>query len=84
MYQLEFHLPICLFGTVIEITYHTNRHHTTKLESQTNSAIKKECKSTYNTSRHILDMNYKIGTHVLLRNYKRNRNLILTIHQKSL
>ena len=27
------HMP---FGTVIEITYHTNRHHTTKLESQTN------------------------------------------------
>ena len=32
MYQLEFHLPICFFGMVIETTYPTNRLQTTKLE----------------------------------------------------
>ena len=38
---------------------------------QTDSDIKKEPKSTYNSSRHTVDMNYTIGDQVLLRNYKK-------------
>ena len=38
---------------------------------QTDRDIKKERKSTHNSSRHRVDMNYKIGDHVLLRNYEK-------------
>ena len=38
---------------------------------QTDSGIKKELKSTCNSSRCTVDMNYKIGDQVLLRNYKK-------------
>ena len=61
MYQLEFHLPICFFRTVTETTYPTNRE-----ARQIDSDIIKKCKSTYNSSRHTVDMNYKIGDQVLL------------------
>ena len=40
---------------------------------QTDRDIKKERKSVYNSSRHTVDMNYKIGDHVLLRNYKKKK-----------
>ena len=39
--------------------------------TQTDSDIKKECRSTYNSSRRAVDMNYKIGDQLLLRNYKK-------------
>ena len=35
-------------------------------DRQTDRDIKKERKSTYNSSRHTVDMNYKIGDQVLL------------------
>ena len=38
---------------------------------QTDSDIKKECRSTYNSSRRAVDMNYKTGDQLLLRNYKK-------------
>ena len=38
---------------------------------QTDRDIKKKRKSTYNSSRHTLDMNYKIADQLLLRNYKK-------------
>ena len=38
---------------------------------ETDRDIKKERKSAYNSSRHTVDMNYKIGDQVLLRNYKK-------------
>ena len=38
---------------------------------QADRDIRKECKSTYHSSRHTVDMNYKIGDQVLLRNYKK-------------
>ena len=38
---------------------------------QTDSVTEKEGKSTYNSSRHTVDMYYKIGVQVLLRNHKK-------------
>ena len=38
---------------------------------QTDRDIKKERNSTYNSSRHTADVNYKIGDQVLLRNYQK-------------
>ena len=43
----------------------------TREARQTYSGIKKERKSTCNSSRHTVDMNYKIGDQVLLLNYKK-------------
>ena len=75
MYQREFCPPTCLFGTVIETTYQQTTDNKIREVRQTDSDIKKERKSTYNSSKRTVDMNYKIGDQVLLRNYKKKSKL---------
>ena len=50
----------------------TRRNQTTKLKKLD---IKKEHKSTWNSSRHTVDFNYKIGDQNLLLNYKKKSKL---------
>ena len=53
------------------LSHQQTSDHKIREARQTDRDIKEERKSTYNSSRHTVDMNYKTGDQVLLLNYKK-------------